>query len=267
MTSEELYGLLDFIGNLDTVEILSETEFPEDHGIYIVAKLTTDEGDVFTLPFVHYDGEDWIFMPRDWDSELSFDPESAEDIDWIVNDTKTEGIVLNGLPRLPMWFDNPRNIAKTLRRSLGKALKDTREKNGISIRGLAEKTGVNKSQICRIEAGRLNAGIDTINALALALGMELTLVSNQDSKDAKRYEVYYNDKDNMSKVVGGEFGSLEDAIAAADSYTQGHEPCTGDPYTDLSPSFFMSVYDTAIDPEEDDNFGIVYKTDWFWGEI
>lgn len=174
MTNEELTGLLDFEEALTTAEIVSEYECA--HGaVFVVARLTYNDGDVITVPFVHYNGAEWIFTPWDWQGVTPETPDEIDSITWRVDNTETEGVIFDGLPMLAPWVGEIKNENREMRKRIGAQLKNARETNGISIRALAEQTGVNKSQICRIEAGRLNAGIDTVNRLATALGLTLTL--------------------------------------------------------------------------------------------
>lgn len=68
-----------------------------------------------------------------------------------------------------------KDIRSETRKRIGQILKDAREAKGLTVRALSSLTGIDKSQICRVEAGRLNVGIDTIAALAEALGLTLNL--------------------------------------------------------------------------------------------
>lgn len=77
---------------------------------------------------------------------------------------------------LAPWADEIKDSNRQMRKHLGALLKEAREAKDLSVRRLATITGVNKSQICRIEAGRCNTTIDTINRLAGELGLKLTLI-------------------------------------------------------------------------------------------
>ena len=61
------------------------------------------------------------------------------------------------------------------RRTIGQQLRALRQERGYSTRQLAELTGLTHSHIVRIEAGKYNVGIDTLEKLILALGAELII--------------------------------------------------------------------------------------------
>ena len=174
MTCEELLSLLDFEENLESVEIKSQIQLAHD-ATFIVAELEFNPEMVMQVPFIHYSGQDWIFTPYDWQGWLPENEEDIDRIDWRVNDTDTEGIMFDGLPMLAPWVGEIKDATRETRKRIGSRLKESRESQNLSIRTLAEQTGINKSQICRIEAGRLNTGIDTIARLATALGLTLDL--------------------------------------------------------------------------------------------
>lgn len=97
-------------------------------------------------------------------------------IKWRVDNTAQEGLIFDGLPMLAPWVDGIKNATRETRRRIGQQLKDARMAQNISVRSLAIQSGVDKSSICRIEAGRLNTGIDTLTRLADILGLRLILV-------------------------------------------------------------------------------------------
>lgn len=61
------------------------------------------------------------------------------------------------------------------RLAIGTRIKEARAEKGLTIRDLAEKSGIDKTQISRIEGGRANATIDTLNALAQTLGLRISI--------------------------------------------------------------------------------------------
>lgn len=179
MTNDQLLDLLSFEENLQSVTINSEKEL-NDNATFIVATLHFNDGlDVaeteMTVPFVHYAGQDWIFTPWDWQGWLPETPEDVDRIEWCVDDSDVQALMFNGLPMLAPWVPDPHDFNRETRKRIGSQLKAERERQGISIRSLAEKTGVDKNIISRIEAGRANATIDTLNALAMYLGLTVNL--------------------------------------------------------------------------------------------
>ena len=62
-----------------------------------------------------------------------------------------------------------------IRTKVGAELRALRLSKGLTTRGLAEIVGVDHGHIVRIESGKYNVRIDTVNALANALDAEITL--------------------------------------------------------------------------------------------
>lgn len=61
------------------------------------------------------------------------------------------------------------------RKRVGERLKALRSKQNLSVRDLAEKTGINISNISRIENGKISSTIDVLDRLAQALGTTIKL--------------------------------------------------------------------------------------------
>lgn len=101
MTTEKLMSLLSFEQpELLSANIISETELKDDATL-IVADLSCRTG-VLRVPFIHYQGEDFIFTPYDW-QDPSLETVTAadiEDIEWRVSNTNKMVIMLDGLPRI-----------------------------------------------------------------------------------------------------------------------------------------------------------------------
>lgn len=62
--------------------------------------------------------------------------------------------------------------------AIGARLKALRESKGLTQDQLGELVGLAKSAISRIEAGKWNFGIDTLNAFCVALDVDVELVKN-----------------------------------------------------------------------------------------
>lgn len=86
-----------------------------------------------------------------------------------------EVIIVEGDDDNPEGEDSSLSANRDTRRRIGAAIRAARVAKVMSIRDLADKSGVSKNQICRIETGRLNATIDTLNALAIALNLEINM--------------------------------------------------------------------------------------------
>jgi transcriptional regulator with XRE-family HTH domain len=60
------------------------------------------------------------------------------------------------------------------RRSFGRAIREQRQKQGLSQEKFAEKAKVHRTYISSIELGKVSVGIEVANELASALGMRLS---------------------------------------------------------------------------------------------
>ena len=62
------------------------------------------------------------------------------------------------------------------RRRMGERIRQLRSERGISQVELAEKEGLAQPHIVRIEQGRYSVGLDTLQAIAKALGCTVDMV-------------------------------------------------------------------------------------------
>lgn len=62
------------------------------------------------------------------------------------------------------------------RQQLGKRIKELREQQGMTQQDLADKTGLQRSNIARIESGKYSTGQDILSKIAEALGKKLDFV-------------------------------------------------------------------------------------------
>jgi len=58
---------------------------------------------------------------------------------------------------------------------IGKRLREAREKAGLTIRSVADMTGLSKTIICNTESGHSNITIDSLNTLAAAYGLSVRI--------------------------------------------------------------------------------------------
>lgn len=61
------------------------------------------------------------------------------------------------------------------RRRIGEKIATLRKGKGLTVRQLAEKTGLNQSNISSIENGKYSAGLDVLNKIAQALDTTIDL--------------------------------------------------------------------------------------------
>jgi transcriptional regulator with XRE-family HTH domain len=59
---------------------------------------------------------------------------------------------------------------------IGARLREARERNGLTIRQLAELTGYHYSNICRIERGQYAVSVDIAGRIAKCLGYRLSIL-------------------------------------------------------------------------------------------
>lgn len=65
------------------------------------------------------------------------------------------------------------------RQRIGRRIAELRRKGGLSQTALAELCGMRQSHIARIETGKISVGLDTLTAIADALGARLDFIINQ----------------------------------------------------------------------------------------
>lgn len=65
------------------------------------------------------------------------------------------------------------------RERIGQRIAQLRKEQGMTQAELAERTGIQRAHITRIEAGRYSVGIDLLDKIAVALGMEVDFVEGQ----------------------------------------------------------------------------------------
>ena len=170
LNEEELLNLLGFEPGIEDVEILRTVDVNDDVD-FIEAKLSTEDDDM-TVVFLHHKGKDWLFTPCDWHGEMPDGPDEIGNIKWRVNNTYTEGVIVDGVPMLAPWSNDP---IVTTRKSIGDAIRAARESQELSVRDLAEKTRMSKNNIVRIEQGKYNYTIDTLTTIAHALGIRIEI--------------------------------------------------------------------------------------------
>lgn len=61
------------------------------------------------------------------------------------------------------------------RERIGKRIAEIRKEKGYTVRRLAELSGVNYSNIGKIENGRYNVSIDILSKICTALGAEISI--------------------------------------------------------------------------------------------
>lgn len=172
MTNNDLINLLSFDADLQDAEIISTKEL-DNGAMLIIARLYYPNGEM-TVPFIHYDGEDWIFTPHDW-QQPGINATPVAEIEWRINDTDTAGIMLNGQPYVSPWVTVPEYFKQEARVAIGHQIKEAREAQGLTIRQFADKCGLAFGHISRIESGCYNVTADTLAVIASVLSVNITI--------------------------------------------------------------------------------------------
>lgn len=70
---------------------------------------------------------------------------------------------------------------------IGEKIKELREKKKMDAKTLAQTTGIDAANLCRIEQGRYSVGLNTLAKIANALGCKIDLVPDdgEDNKNEK----------------------------------------------------------------------------------
>ena len=74
------------------------------------------------------------------------------------------------------YYDVDEDVDNNVRVVIGQRITALRKQRGMTQAELSEKSGVNVSNLCRIETGRYSAGLDVLARIAAALGARLDLV-------------------------------------------------------------------------------------------
>lgn len=60
---------------------------------------------------------------------------------------------------------------------VGQRIADLRKEKGMTQQDLADKTGMQRNHISRIEKGKYSVGLDTLQAIADAFGMKIDFIN------------------------------------------------------------------------------------------
>lgn len=62
------------------------------------------------------------------------------------------------------------------RNRIGQRLQEVRKAQGMTQQDVADKSGVTRTTVSKIEAGKFNAGVDIVDRLARSMGASLDIV-------------------------------------------------------------------------------------------
>ena len=66
--------------------------------------------------------------------------------------------------------------AVTMEEAVGAAIKELRQRHGLTIAQVSEQTGVSRGMLSKIENGQTSAGMDTLGRIARALGVSMSML-------------------------------------------------------------------------------------------
>lgn len=106
--------------------------------------------------------------------------QKATMLDDITPDT-TAAALARAMTDIGDWIiaNHPETLlppATLLRRRIGAAIREARTDQGMTLRELSAKCGINYGNLCRIEAGRLNTTIDSLATICDALGITVQFI-------------------------------------------------------------------------------------------
>lgn len=179
LEEDELLGILTgFEKDLYDLQIIQMWDINDDAD-FILAKLEYEDDDII-VPLIHIRGEEWVFTPWDWQGYIPKSPDEIEQTEWRVNNTETECVMIDGMPRIISWELDPEGVKLETRVRIGRQLRVAREEANLTLRQLAEKVGIAYNHIARIESGRYNVNLDTIAAIASVLGKKIEIENFRD---------------------------------------------------------------------------------------
>src|SRR5438045_4695044 len=99
-----------------------------------------------------------------------------------------------------------KNLVNTV--ELGRSIRRKREQKGLSLRDVADETGVSASTLSRIENGTGKPDADNIARLAAWLGMPIERVMHQNHTDgADQSPVVYYPREPTPDIVAAHLGA------------------------------------------------------------
>ena len=60
--------------------------------------------------------------------------------------------------------------------AVGAAIKELRQRHGLTIAQVSEQTGISRGMLSKIENGQTSAGMDTLSRIARALGVSMSML-------------------------------------------------------------------------------------------
>ncbi len=81
--------------------------------------------------------------------------------------------------------------------AVGSAIKELRQRHGLTIAQVSEQTGISRGMLSKIENGQTSAGMDTLGRIARALGVSMSMLFS-------KYDVSTSAAQHIKKGMGME---------------------------------------------------------------
>jgi transcriptional regulator with XRE-family HTH domain len=85
----------------------------------------------------------------------------------------------------------------TMEEAVGSAIKELRQRHGLTIAQVSEQTGISRGMLSKIENGQTSAGMDTLGRIARALGVSMSMLFS-------KYDVSTSAAQHIKKGMGME---------------------------------------------------------------
>lgn len=194
-TSKELSGNFksgDTRPILEAMDIEYETLGLQSNNVISLCKFASFKIGQWVANFSKYTSNSYGYV----DYYIKYSKEKPKEIDW--NKTLTNSAFASEMLNLPLrdrnmyaefllldeqyiyeplfWVGCFNNYKESERQRMGKRIKILREESDLTQEQLAEKTGLKRENIARIESGKLSTGQDILTKIAAALGKKLDIV-------------------------------------------------------------------------------------------
>lgn len=85
----------------------------------------------------------------------------------------------------------------SMEEAVGSAIKELRQRHGLTIAQVSEQTGISRGMLSKIENGQTSAGMDTLGRIARALGVSMSMLFS-------KYDISLNTAQHIKRGMGME---------------------------------------------------------------
>lgn len=163
MSDEDLADAIEDAYSVYDVEVVQRWKMSDESDLILV-KLTMEDCEEREAYIIHYSNDNSLFLTFDEVNGFPITPAKWEMVGY-------EGKVALNEENMPYIEEQP--VATRL--SIAKSIRKARIAQGLTIRALASKCGLDKTPIVRLESGRHNFTIDTLAKVCAALGISVTI--------------------------------------------------------------------------------------------